>query len=305
MSSSTTTVSPFLGKTDNSAASATSTTVTHSLTPGCYLSVTLQVLFNIQGLRDKVFRVSGEGQTKFIRELQKLFAMMWKGSLIYVDPTNLFQVLKGLHPALFVAGNQNDFHEVFTVVLDELEKGFSSEEDKRFLRKLFYGKTRIEIVDSEKNGINVAANDPGNSFNLINLSSESHSFDTALKHFKRESINGYVNEKGDVINAEREIHFVETPGILSFFINRVSYKDKKLEKDCSEFGFEEKIFFNKANVSKIGHNSDAELDRQSKVLREWIQSIIKSKTILQETHLYFEGNEFSDVHVPSVILPLP
>lgn len=35
---------------------------------------------------------------------------MYKGTLIYVDPTNLFAVLKKLHPNVFVTGNQNDFH---------------------------------------------------------------------------------------------------------------------------------------------------------------------------------------------------
>ena len=113
----------------------------------------------------------------------------------------------------------------------------TNEEDKRFLKKIFYGKTKIEVVDSKNNGINVAANDPGNSFNLINLSSENGSFENALKQYKTETIDGYLNEKGDMVNAEREIHFIETPGILSFFINRVSYKDKKLHKDLSEFKF--------------------------------------------------------------------
>ena len=76
-------------------------------------------------------------------ELQKLFAMMSKGSLIYVDPTNVFNILKKLYPSVFISGDQNDFHEVFTIILDELEKGLEAEEDKRFLRKLFYGKTKI------------------------------------------------------------------------------------------------------------------------------------------------------------------
>ena len=68
-----------------------------------------------------------------------------------------------------------------------------------------------------------------------------------------------MNEKGDTVNAEREIHFIETPGILSFFINRVSYRDKKLQKDSSEFKFEDKVYFNKTNVSKMGISSDCEL----------------------------------------------
>lgn len=45
---------------------------------------------------------------------------MYKGSLVYVDPSSLFAVLEKKHPNLFVSGVQNDFHEVFTVMLDEL-----------------------------------------------------------------------------------------------------------------------------------------------------------------------------------------
>jgi len=45
---------------------------------------------------------------------------MLKGSLVYVDPTNLFLVLKKLHPDVFVDGLQNDFHEVYTLILEEL-----------------------------------------------------------------------------------------------------------------------------------------------------------------------------------------
>ena len=129
--------------------------------------------------------------------------MMSKGSLFYVDPTRLFQVLKKMHPSLFVSGDQNDFHEVFTIILDELEKSFTSEDDKRFLKKIFYGRTKIEVIDSKNNGINIAANDPGNVFNLINLSSEDRTFENALRQYKRESIAGFVNEKGDMVNAER------------------------------------------------------------------------------------------------------
>lgn len=42
---------------------------------------------------------------------------MQKGSLIYVDPSNLFTVMKKLYPQVFIEGVQNDFHEVYTIVL--------------------------------------------------------------------------------------------------------------------------------------------------------------------------------------------
>lgn len=82
------------------------------------------------------------------------------------------------------------------------------EEDKKFIRKLFYGKTRIESCEGKKNGISSVVNDPGNSFNLINLQSENKSLEEALKRYQRESIEGFRNEKGDMINTEREINFI-------------------------------------------------------------------------------------------------
>lgn len=77
---------------------------------GCYLSSTLQILYNIQWLRERIFRVPEQEASEFLRELQKLFALMYKGTLAYVDPTELFNVLKKIYPDLFVSGSQNDFH---------------------------------------------------------------------------------------------------------------------------------------------------------------------------------------------------
>jgi len=45
---------------------------------------------------------------------------MYKGTLAYVDPSELFNVLKKMYPDVFVSGSQNDFHEVFTLILDQL-----------------------------------------------------------------------------------------------------------------------------------------------------------------------------------------
>lgn len=109
----------------------------------------MQILYNIQWLRERIFRVAEPDLTDFIRELQKLFALMCKGTLIYADPTDLFAVLKNLYPDLFVPGTQNDFHEVFTIVLDQLEKSLSSEDDKKFFRKLFYGKMKVQLLDEK------------------------------------------------------------------------------------------------------------------------------------------------------------
>jgi hypothetical protein len=59
------------------------------------------------------------------------------------------------------------------------------------------------------------------------------------------------------IKASKEVNFVETPAILSFFINRVSFVDKKVVKDNCAFDFEEKIMFAKTNSSKLNKGNDA------------------------------------------------
>ncbi len=81
-----------------------------SIILGCYLSATLQILYNIQWLRERIFKAGEQGASDFLRELQKLFGLMWKGTLVYVDPSDLFQVLKTLYPDVFIVGSQNDFH---------------------------------------------------------------------------------------------------------------------------------------------------------------------------------------------------
>ena len=126
--------------------------------------------------------------------------------------------------------------------MEELEKGMPVEEDKKFIRKIFYGKSRVSLVGGKEA--------PSDSiFSIINLSSRAGSFEKALGEYKREKLEGYVNSEGSAINAEREIDFLETPALLTFFINRVEYKNKKLVKDSSEFNFEDKIFFNKTNLN--------------------------------------------------------
>lgn len=92
------------------AASGTLTTVKILTNLGCYLSATLQLLYNVQWLRERIFRVPEQDSSDFLKELQRLFALMCKGSLIYVDPTELFEVLKKMHPGVFIVGSQNDFH---------------------------------------------------------------------------------------------------------------------------------------------------------------------------------------------------
>ena len=99
-----------------------------------------------------------------------------------------------------------------------------------------------------------------NIFNIINLSSKAKSFDRALTETKKEKLSDYVDQNGSKVNAELEMDFLETPALLTCFINRVEYRDKKLMKDSSEFEFQEKIFLNKKNLkSNVKNVHDGEL----------------------------------------------
>lgn len=198
---------------------------------------------------------------------------------------------------MFVPGSQNDFHEVFTLVLEELEKGMPVEEDKKFIRKIFYGKSRVSLVGSKE--------PPNDSlFSIINLSSKAASFEKALSEYKREKLEGYVNSEGSSINAEREIDFLETPALLTFFVNRVEYREKKLVKDSSEFDFQEKIFFSKTNLkSGVKNPHDSGLETQENNLREWLEKIEVSKVQLENTLNYIEEKEFENINLPAVNNP--
>ena len=72
------------------------------------------------------------------------------------------------------------------MVLEELEKGMPVEEDKKFIRKIFYGKSRVSLVGGKEA--------PSDSiFSIINLSSRAGSFEKAINDYKREKLEGYVN----------------------------------------------------------------------------------------------------------------
>ena len=109
---------------------------------------------------------------------------MYKGTLAYVDPSELFNVLKKMYPDVFVSGSQNDFHEVFTLILDQLQKSLINEDDKKKKKKLFCGRMKVQLSDEKGKISNMAANDSGNSFNMINLMSCNKTFENALWNFK-------------------------------------------------------------------------------------------------------------------------
>ena len=46
------------------------------------------------------------------------------GKLLFADPSELFEYLKDTNPDLFVPGVQNDFHEIFTLLIDKISEGY-------------------------------------------------------------------------------------------------------------------------------------------------------------------------------------
>lgn len=42
------------------------------------------------------------------------------GRLVFADPTDLFDYLKSTSSDIFIPGVQNDFHEIFTLLIDKM-----------------------------------------------------------------------------------------------------------------------------------------------------------------------------------------
>jgi len=57
-------------------------------------------------------------------QLRSLFGEMAVGKFLFADPTDLFEYLKVSNPDIFVAGVQNDFHEIFTLLIDKISESY-------------------------------------------------------------------------------------------------------------------------------------------------------------------------------------
>ena len=73
------------------------------------------------------------------------------GKLLFADPSDLFEHLKDTNPDLFVPGVQNDFHEIFTLLIDKISEGYKeiSPDEARFINKLLFGRmiTKIDFQE--------------------------------------------------------------------------------------------------------------------------------------------------------------
>ncbi len=92
---------------------------------------------------------------RLLKKLQSLFGIMSVGKLPFADPSEVFEELRVGNPEVFAPGVQNDFHEVFTLLLEAVGEGYknTSPEDARYIRKLLLGKmtTRIDYGEVDQN----------------------------------------------------------------------------------------------------------------------------------------------------------
>ena len=85
------------------------------------------MLYHINFLREKILNATTKPHSylssniRVLDEIKNLFGRIQVGKLAYADPTSLFSSLKKTHPNVFIEGVQNDFHEIFTLLLDELK----------------------------------------------------------------------------------------------------------------------------------------------------------------------------------------
>jgi hypothetical protein len=51
------------------------------------------------------------------------------GRLTFADPSDLFDYLKSTSADIFVPGVQNDFHEIFTLLIDKISESYKDAPD--------------------------------------------------------------------------------------------------------------------------------------------------------------------------------
>ena len=72
------------------------------------------------------------------------------GKLTFADPSDLFDYLKSSSSDIFIPGVQNDFHEIFTLLIDKMSESYKeTSEEAKFISKILFGKmmTRIDFLE--------------------------------------------------------------------------------------------------------------------------------------------------------------
>ena len=79
--------------------------------------------------------------------MRVLFGNLTIGKIPFADPTDIFEDLRKSDPQVFAPGIQNDFHEVYTLLLEKISDGYknTSIDESRFINKLLFGKMITKI----------------------------------------------------------------------------------------------------------------------------------------------------------------
>ena len=113
--------------------------------------------------------------------------------------------------------------------------------------------------------------------------------------------------QGSTVQANAENIFLETPALMIFFINRVTYKNSKLEKDNRVFEFEESILVSKSQPSEKtqllrtqNREFEKELIQEKKDLNDWLVKIEKDRSAIEQTLNYLRSKEAPLLQEPMV-----
>ncbi|KAL4429973.1 hypothetical protein ABPG74_000339 [Tetrahymena malaccensis] len=106
----------------------------------CYFNSFLQTLYHIRELRDPILKLelpeSNENVpeqrvklNEMLKQFQLTFAAMLKSQKNFTDPTDLFEVLKGLSGQIYKQYEENDFWEFQNSTLEFLEQAFMKDSE--------------------------------------------------------------------------------------------------------------------------------------------------------------------------------
>ncbi|EAR83769.2 ubiquitin carboxy-terminal hydrolase (macronuclear) [Tetrahymena thermophila SB210] len=163
----------------------------------CYFNSFLQTLYHIRELRDPILKLElsennenvPEQRAKLnemLKQFQLTFAAMLKSQKNFTDPTDLFEVLKGLSGQIYKQGEENDFWEFQNSTLEYLEQSFMKESEidtadlfKSYLRlqnnsllrgnsSTFTNSKNIKLQNYEYNNNNNTNNNNNSSITNVN-----------------------------------------------------------------------------------------------------------------------------------------
>ena len=139
-------------------------------------------------------------------------------------------------------------------------------------------------------------------FSVINLDVKQDNLEKAIEAFKSYDIDEFKTENGKYMTAKSYVSFVETPALMTFFINRVAFEKGELVKDSRPFEFNKSILFAKEHSkdASLAQQKIAELETEKSKCLEWIDMIEAHKESLEKSIKYLESKEFNKIEHPII-----